>query len=552
MANLWNGLRAYYKFDDAASNPTDQSRYSLGTLSNAGYDAAGKFGSGLRTSTAAGKMTAPASPYLRQFGNPSRVSVQAWVNLDKAFGSMWSAIGVNLVKCATLGVTGGGFFLGVIGDTSNAIMFRIHNLAGTPYSATYTESATSGWVHYVGVHEGSTVRLYRNGVSVATAVADGTMLHAPTAPLELGEGLEGVLDEVAVWGRALVAGDVTDLYNGGAGVQLGYGSAPTDTLFQSAKVPARSQDLSFIAPDVYQVITPAAAGLSLGALSATLVTANRPPLVPVSVTLDLVRPSLVIGGVPGPTSVYLGPAAALLALPAPTLVRGYKVLPLAQAALLAAHAPVVIARRGSTTTVRDLGLSTPPDPLPMDSVPAGVGMLAAAGIPAATSSILSPLALLDMPDETDWVDPEPSITSVTASVAHLMTMIGYAGPTNVPEVDVYWEVEIVAGEAYQIIDRHTGVELEDPSTFTDTFAIPEGLSLDGRRIRLCVSKPTLGLLWVSTWQGLYGDEYNNAAYRGDPLPPGPSIDSPFQLTHVGHAGPGVHKIPTRDFSGGAR
>lgn len=113
--------------------------------------------------------------------------------------------------------TAAGYFLGCLTPASANITFRVHNAAATPYDATYAETATSGWVHYVGVYIGSNVLLYRNGVQVASAVADGTLLESPGA-LVVGVGFQGLIDELTIWRQDLQAGDVTTLYNSGAGI----------------------------------------------------------------------------------------------------------------------------------------------------------------------------------------------------------------------------------------------------------------------------------------------------------------------------------------------
>jgi len=77
--------------------------------------------------------------------------------------------------------------------------------------------STSGvWVHVAGTYDGSTMRLYLNGteqpgaVSVSGTVATGGGIHLSSS----GETLNGRLDDVRVYSRALSATEIQALANG--------------------------------------------------------------------------------------------------------------------------------------------------------------------------------------------------------------------------------------------------------------------------------------------------------------------------------------------------
>jgi hypothetical protein len=77
------------------------------------------------------------------------------------------------------------------------------------------------WYHFVGVYDGTTVHLYVNGVEEINAPFSGTLLQT-TAPLCIGrygtadEPVNGLVDEVRLYNRALSATDVQTLYNAAA------------------------------------------------------------------------------------------------------------------------------------------------------------------------------------------------------------------------------------------------------------------------------------------------------------------------------------------------
>lgn len=241
MVTVNNGLVGYWRFEGSPSDPSvaDSSKYGFpGALTNAQQgQASGLIGLAMRTTTAAGKMVVPHNFILAP---KPRVSVSVWVNLDMGLASMW---GTPVFVDKTGGTTTG-YFLGCLTPASADVSFRVFNGAGTPYTATYTETDTSGWHHYVGVYEGSLVRLYRNGVSVATAAADGTFTESMADVDNIGAGFQGLIDELTIWNRMLTSGEVTELYNSGAGEVI----APPD--LSSFATPG-TVPFGYVAPTLY-------------------------------------------------------------------------------------------------------------------------------------------------------------------------------------------------------------------------------------------------------------------------------------------------------------
>jgi hypothetical protein len=82
---------------------------------------------------------------------------------------------------------------------------------------------TGTWTHIAGTYDGTTLRLYTNGVQAASIAASGTMHDSPddlyigTKPprplamlgsIAAGDYFFGVLDEVRLYGRALSAAEI--------------------------------------------------------------------------------------------------------------------------------------------------------------------------------------------------------------------------------------------------------------------------------------------------------------------------------------------------------
>ena len=77
------------------------------------------------------------------------------------------------------------------------------------------------WVHLAGTYDGNTLRLYRNGQQVATATAPGGMNQCSGITAVGSRNSQdqhwfpGAIDEVRIYGRALPAQEIVNLYNAG-------------------------------------------------------------------------------------------------------------------------------------------------------------------------------------------------------------------------------------------------------------------------------------------------------------------------------------------------
>ena len=89
-----------------------------------------------------------------------------------------------------------------------------------------TTSLLAGhWYHFVGTYDGTTIRLYQDGIEVGSLVhsVGGAVSTNGAAPVSIGDSplggrpYDGMIDEVRVYERALTATDVTTLFSTGWG-----------------------------------------------------------------------------------------------------------------------------------------------------------------------------------------------------------------------------------------------------------------------------------------------------------------------------------------------
>ena len=111
--------------------------------------------------------------------------------------------------------------------TGGTLLWYVRSLTttGSPTLGAFGSSIPNAtWVHLAGTYDGATARAYRDGALVASTPLAGTGLHLGSLAVrfgrqgaEIGAGMAGTLDEVGMWDRALSDGEVSELYNSGAG-----------------------------------------------------------------------------------------------------------------------------------------------------------------------------------------------------------------------------------------------------------------------------------------------------------------------------------------------
>ncbi|MBI5830181.1 MAG: LamG domain-containing protein [Chloroflexi bacterium] len=133
------------------------------------------------------------------------VTLEAWVYPTAAGGGAWRTV---LTKDTA---ASGNYLLYANTDTNNAGMYVgstfQQQVAGGP------TVAANSWTHLTGTYDGITIRLYVNGVQVASraqtaAMTTNNALLSIGGSSVWGEWFAGRLDELRIYNRALTAAEI--------------------------------------------------------------------------------------------------------------------------------------------------------------------------------------------------------------------------------------------------------------------------------------------------------------------------------------------------------
>lgn len=207
-STLLNGLVSYWKLD---GDGTDVVSAQDGVVTGSGW-IPGKIGQGFDfNNTTARSIVAPA------FDPPGAFSVSFWLYPKTGGISNYpQMVGQMLNGSGTQNFT-------ILGVSNTATYYHYGN---SSQGSVDFSSYINQWCHIVFTRSMSgsnaTARGYINGVLGFTS-STFTVTQVPTANFRMGtridnySALNGALDEVAVWSRALTGAEILELYNSGSG-----------------------------------------------------------------------------------------------------------------------------------------------------------------------------------------------------------------------------------------------------------------------------------------------------------------------------------------------
>jgi chitodextrinase len=201
-ANIPAGLVAAYGFEEGTgSSVVDASgNGNNGTIAGAVWSTAGRFGNALSFNGTNAVITVKDSASLDLTAG---VTMEAWVN-PTALGGWRSLL------CKPLGTSG---LCYVLQGSSSSGSVPSLGLSVSPANLLGTNALPLNiWSHLAATYDGVTMRLYVNGTQVATKVQSGAIATSAD-PLTIGgdssgEDFAGLVDEVRVYNRALIAAEI--------------------------------------------------------------------------------------------------------------------------------------------------------------------------------------------------------------------------------------------------------------------------------------------------------------------------------------------------------
>ncbi len=211
---------------DASGNGRDGT-YTSTALGTAGA-LAGSGDSDTAITLTGGTGNAGAVPYDTWMNGLTAVTVEAWVNTTATSGTRFVV--------ARTGNTNYNYGLAVI----NGKAFMGLRTTSTSLGATGTTNVADGlWHHLVGTWDGTTLRIYVDGVLDGTASLSGTMTTAANGLQVGGRGANyfvGSIDEAAVYSSALSASRIAAHYGAGTSSAPAVTAALTGTGALTASV----------------------------------------------------------------------------------------------------------------------------------------------------------------------------------------------------------------------------------------------------------------------------------------------------------------------------
>jgi len=177
-----------------------------GTISGATWTT-GKFGNGLQFDGVDDYVQYPKA-VCDAILSAQKLTISLWFK--------WSTLATG--KTLVMGADGAGYYLHTNASDASKIDFEIY-YSGTWYRLTSATSVSTGtWYHIVATWDGSTMRLYFNGVQDANTLSRSAMSDRASSGdrtfsnLSSANAIGGIMDEVRIYSRALSPEEIREHY----------------------------------------------------------------------------------------------------------------------------------------------------------------------------------------------------------------------------------------------------------------------------------------------------------------------------------------------------
>ena len=235
VSTLLNGLVSYWKLDTNNATQPDEVGGNDGTVTGATFTASGKIGGAYSFDGVNDYISIVPSPV--DFSLTS-YTIGMWIYRDVDSSGF-----ERLLSKGIFGTAQADIFLQI--SNLDKIQFGWQNSGYTNniYALGNTSIPVNTWTHVVGIFDddSNTFKIYVNGVddtgattgTTSSARANGRngllFCHYPTTYY----GFNGLLDETAIWNRALTTNEITELYNDGEGNQYPFTTDTDNAIFNS-------------------------------------------------------------------------------------------------------------------------------------------------------------------------------------------------------------------------------------------------------------------------------------------------------------------------------
>ncbi len=204
--SLLNGLISYYKLDETTGTTAyDSLGTNNGTISGATVNQTGKINKAYDFDGVDDYILMDNNADL---GNPfTEISISGWIYPNSAVlcGSMYNIRYSSYVTY--LGYLESGLFgFSVGGDVTDRVTISTGDLT------------LNSWNYVVGTYNGTTMKIYVNGVLKNTRTVSATIRSSGTVnigrdPAVSGRNFDGKIDEVGIWNRSLTSIEISEIYN---------------------------------------------------------------------------------------------------------------------------------------------------------------------------------------------------------------------------------------------------------------------------------------------------------------------------------------------------
>jgi len=205
------GIVSAWHFEEGAgTTAADTPGSNDGTLVNGPVWAGGHSGTALSFDGTDDYVSVPNDPSL----NPAQITVAAWIKADAWTAESWRG---SILAKDQQGPDSGW----VLRCGNGGILSFVVSIGGWRWADTNPLMSLNTWTHVAGTYDGTTLRAYINGEERASTSYSGA-ITASTVPLGMGAStgwagrlFDGMIDEAAVFNRALSGPEIQDLYQTG-------------------------------------------------------------------------------------------------------------------------------------------------------------------------------------------------------------------------------------------------------------------------------------------------------------------------------------------------